>query len=275
MLKNLVVEALPSLHAGLPGPAARQPLGGALRRLAAAARCLPPCMHASRKPKRCWLKNSHRSNIASLLVKHNLKMSLRATSTATDGQFVIATLYDEVCISHENLAEAQIVSVESPSILSKVLVPHHIKQLLMCAASCNHQLRFNMTFDFPQDSRLPIITAASAVPFNTYSHLQPIPTNVSCGFCLEDPFDYKTGKWLPNVHRLAARDCASELKIELYYKCIRLLQARSVLPIDDNIFRFKTQTFHHSDGDLLQNVAHQRWLTRATLPTLYYRWWWQ
>jgi hypothetical protein len=56
-----------------------------------------------------------------------------------------------------------------------------------------------------------------------------------------------------------------------YYKCIRLLQARTAIPLDDDIFRFKTQAFNHSDCCLVQDVSHQRWLLRATLPTLYFR----
>ena len=37
------------------------------------------------------------------------------------------------------------------------------------------------------------------------------------------------------------------------------------------MFRFKTQAFNHSDCCLVQDVSHQRWLLRATLPTLYFR----
>jgi hypothetical protein len=200
----------------------------------------------------------------------NQKMSLKATTTATNGHYIVATLYDELCRSNE-AAEAQLISVESPAGLRKVQVPAHLKQLLMTARTAATQLRFNLTFDMPLGSRLPIISSASLVPRHTYLAEAPIPTNVVCGFCLQEPYDVNTGKWLPNVYRLAARDGASELKIELYYKCVGLLRARSILPLDDDTFRFRTTAFHSSDADLLQNVAHQRWLLRATLPTLYFR----
>jgi hypothetical protein len=191
-------------------------------------------------------------------------------STA-NSQFVIATLYDELGIIHDESADAQIIPVASPATMYKVQVPPHLKDLLTTARTSAHQLRFNLTFEFPDGARLPIVNSASLVPLEEYSALQPVPTMISCGFCLEEPFDFKTGKWLPKVSRLSAREGASDLKIELYYKCIGLLRSRSILQRDSPIFRFTTRRFHHSDGDLLQNVSHQRWLLRATLPTLYFR----
>jgi hypothetical protein len=198
-------------------------------------------------------------------------MALRTPQPITNNQYVVATLYDELGFAHDQSADAQIISVACPNSLHKVQVPSHLKDLFTAAKTSNFQLRFNLTFDFPVGARLPVVATASIVPSQTYSSSQPIPTNVGCGFCVEEPFDFKTGKWQQCVSRLAAREGASDLKIDLYYKCIGLLRVRSILPHDSSIFRFSNQCFHHSDGDLLQNVSHQRWLLRATLPTLYYR----
>ena len=198
------------------------------------------------------------------------KMSIKPAITAANGQYVVATLYDEFCLFNE-AAEAQLISVESPVGLHKVQVPPHLKQLLMAAKTSATQLRFNITFGTPNGARLPMISSALLVPSDTYATAEPIPTMVACGFCLHEPFDFNTGQWLPNVSCLCARETASEFRIELFYKCVGLLRSRSVLPLDNHAFRFKTTVFHPSDADLLQNVSHQRWLLRATLPTLYFR----
>lgn len=138
---------------------------------------------------------------SSRICSHNtiaLQMS-QQIAPATDGQYVVATLYDEVCISHENLAEAQVIPVNHPTTLHKVLVPSHLKQILMVARASKHQLRFNLAFDNSTASRFPIIAAASPVPFASYAAHHPVPTAVYCGFCVEQPFDFKTRQWLPSV----------------------------------------------------------------------------